>query len=79
MRKFFAGAIFFAAQARRAFRSRHWREQKSRPPTIKALLSVMNMPQVSQRTIAALRRADRSRFERAGDGVTSQRTNRQAM
>lgn len=76
---FFHVDNFFAgAQARRTLCSRQLREQKSRPPATSALLSVINIPQVSQRTIGAARRPRTACPERADDGVISQRMNRQA-
>jgi hypothetical protein len=69
--------IFFAeAQTRRARCSRQLREQKSWPPAASALRCVTNIPQVSQRTIVALRGALVARPARARDGVISQRTKR---
>jgi hypothetical protein len=79
MQKFFIQTTFFAgAQARRACCSRQWGEQKSRPPATSALLSVINMPQVSQRTIGAARRPRPARAGRVDDGAISQRMNRHA-
>ena len=79
MQIFFIQTIFFAgAQARRARCSRQLGEQKSRPPATSALLSVINIPQVSQRTIGAARRPRPDRTGRADDGAISQRMNRHA-
>jgi hypothetical protein len=79
MQFFFMWIIFFiGAQARRTFCSRQLREQKSRPPAASALRSVINIPQVSHRTIGAARGPRPALPDRAGDGASSQRMNRMA-
>jgi hypothetical protein len=79
MQKLLIQPIFFAgAQARRARCSRQCGEQKSCPPATRALFSVTNIPQVSQRTIGAARRTRPARPDPADAGAISQRMNRHA-